>query len=207
MKKIVLSLALGASLLMANESIFGEFGTPKVEKPTMFSADVGLWYITWDQTSTSSSVLESGVNPLDVKYVIDQAPAATLNLNFNWEFVSANMKYYNAKGANGLGFDVALLELIPFINLEARYVKANFKGDYSYTGYNNSTYNGSATFESPLEIIDIIVYPFNNYLGAGYRYNKIDTTANKATNTNNYSLMTEFNTEFHGPYVDVSMSF
>lgn len=324
MKKIVLALFLNVSLLMSTEAIFGEFGTPKEEKLVMFSADVGLWYISWEQTSTSSDFLQTSSDALDTAYNIDKAPAAVLELNFNYDFVSANAEYFNSDGASGLGFDVSLIELIPFINLELRYVKADFEGEYSYSGFNDTSLNGKAKFESPLEIIDIIIYPVNKYIGvgyrtynyempqdfylinnttgsqvvvggengglsdmqykgsfytivldnkkeinsrrnynglvysaicgmgeltpknltyssldvyttdldatfydiqigysmkeqsdggfgygvgAGYRYNKIDTTANKASNADNYSLMTEFNTEFHGPYVDVSISF
>ncbi len=327
MKKIVLSLALGASLLMGTDSIWGEFTTPKDEKPAMISADVGIWNITWDQTSTSADFLQDPSNALGTSYNIDKAPAAVLELNFNYEFVSANAEYFNSDGASGLGFDVALLELIPFINLELRYVKADFEGTLNY----NSTPTTAEfiDFESPLSVLDIIVYPMNKYIGvgyrtyeyempqdvylinnqtnsailggmsdinykgnfftvvldnkkevnsrknynglvfsaifgigeltpetvvnsdfgidaesadflndyledsdstfydiqvgysykvqsdagfgygigAGYRYNKIETTANKASNEDDYSLMTEFNTEFHGPYVDVSVSF
>ena len=317
MKKIVLSLALSASLLMGSESILGEFGTSKTNVPSMFSADVGLWYITWDQTSTATDFLQNSSDALNTAYNIDSAAAAMLDLNFNYEFFSANLEYYNSGDVDGLNFDMALLGLIPYVNVELRYVKANFNGDIDVVRASDGA-TSAGTFESPLEIIDLILYPFNEYigigyrtykyevpqdfyiinnvtgamvpsgsglvdvsyegsfytmavdnkkqvsnrssykglvysatfgigkldpktdgfgtwtaesdatfydiqvgysykikspsgfgygLGAGYRYNKIDTEANTASNADNYSLMTEFNTEFHGPFIDATISF
>ena len=40
---------------------------------------------------------------------------------------------------------------------------------------------------------------------AGYRYNKLEIEANKKEGT--YSLLTEFNTEFHGPYINLVLSY
>ena len=169
MKKIVLTLSFLVSLLAGDDIILGEFGISKDETKSMFSMDLGVWYITWEQTSTSANVLNSGVNPLNVNYNIDKAPSATLEFSFNYEFLSSNLEYFNADGASGFDFDMSLIELIPYLNFEARYVKADFKGVYSYSGYVDPTLDGHAEFESPLEIIDLIVYPFNKYAGFGYR--------------------------------------
>lgn len=304
------------NFLLANESIFGELGRTQDEKPSMFSAEVGLWNITWIQTSTSADFLNNPADAINTTYTIDDSLAVTLKLNFNYEFISANMEYFNSKGATGLGFDVALLELIPYANVELRYVNSNFKGSL-YAKRESDGVVFDQAFESPLNIVDIIVYPFNKYigigyryykyeliedayminnstgnlidsgfmyvnhegtfytlsldnkkevssrknyegmvfsvllgygelesitnlfpaeatapsdalfydlilgysynvqddngygygLGVGYRYNKIYTTANKSTNQYDISVMTEFLTDFHGPYVDVSVSF
>lgn len=311
MKKIVLSIALCATMLMGSESILGEFGTPTLEKPSMINADVGLWYISWDQTSTSAGALNNPTDAITPTYNIDSAPAVVLALNFNYDYLIANAEYYNSDGANGLNLDLTLLKLIPFLNLEFRYVKADFEGNYA------DSLGAELEFKSPLEIIDVIAYPFNEYLGigyrsysyelpqdfylvdksnnlvggvkgwsdmeysgnfftvvldnkkqvssrtnynglvysvilgmgkltpksldydysayladsdakfydvqigysyknksndgfgygigAGYRYNKIETSANKADG--DYSLVTEFDTEFHGPFVDITLSF
>ena len=67
MKKIVLSLALSASLVMASESILGEFGTPEEYKAISgVTLDAGIWYMSWNQTSTSSEMVNDPTKVLDV---------------------------------------------------------------------------------------------------------------------------------------------
>jgi len=315
MRKIALLLALLTSLAYSNQTILGELGTPKQQKQSSISFDAGLWYMTWDQTSTASDILQNSSNALDTTYNIDNTLASVINLNLNYKFLSTNIEYYNGNDVSGLNIGMSLLDLIPFVNIEAKYVKADFKGNItSKTSSTSAVSKGG--FETKLEIIDLMVYPFNKYLGfgyrkydyevpqdlylvnnttgsllssglddlkydgsfytivldnkrlvdaktdynglvyslvygmgtlspqsttdaslnkyytesdaefldillgysyktksnqgfgyglsAGYRYNKIDTSANTS---GEYSLITEFNTEFHGPFVSLSVSY
>ena len=340
MRKIVLSLAVLVSLASASESIIGEFGAPTKHQVSGISLDAGLWYMTWDQTSTASDMLQNSSDALDSTSTIDSAIATAVKLNMNYPYVSANAEYYNGNDIDSFNLDFTLLKLIPFINIEFRYVQSNFNG-YFFTKPSTITTQqaldtnqyADGKFESPLKIIDIIIYPFNEYfglgyrnydyevpqdfylidnttnalatttnapnsgavdikykgsfftlvadnkklvqaksdyngliysaiigygklspssltneyvtlsdaqylntfvsdndatfydisfgysykhksddgfgygLGAGYRYNKIETTANKASNSEGYSLITEFNTEFHGPFIDLTISY
>ncbi|MBU0720437.1 hypothetical protein KJ877_03785 [bacterium] len=315
MKKIALSLAFFASLACGNESILGEFDNSTAQKMSGISFDAGMWYMTWDQTSTASDMLLNSSDALDTTYNIENSPAAVANLNMSYRYLSGNFEYYQNKDISGMNLGLSLLELIPYLNLEFRYVKADFKGDIA-SKLSSGGAISSGTFETKLDIADVIVYPFNEYigfgyrtykyevpqdvyvinnsdgslvaggaglidisyegsfytavldnkrmvdtktnynglvysasfgigklkpkasgyeewitesdaqmfdilvgysyktksdtgfgygLGAGYRYNKIETTANKTSAT--YSLLTEFNTEFHGPFIDVTISY
>ncbi len=319
MKIIIVAtvFALSSNLALANED---QDEDKKTAEP-MFSADIGFWHINWQQTSTSAETLLATSDRINTVYNIEPALAAKLKLSFNYKFISSSTEYFNSDGASGLGVNISLLELVPFVNFELRYLKANFKGKLDAVRQSDSE-RSSAEFESPLEIIDIIVYPFNKTLGIGYRnyqyevpqdvylvnnstgslvtaagvrnmglvdvsyeghfvtlildnkkdvlaqknysgfvysvivgygqlkpktagfdrwmaasdatfhdieigysfnkqtagrfgygidfgyrYSKIETTANQAKNSDNYSLMTEFNTEFKGPFVDIRVSF
>lgn len=318
MKKTLLSLVAIATLacetVSAGESILGEF-SPSASQPSGMVLDVGAWYMTWDQTSTASDMLQNSADALDTTYKIDNSVAALLNLNLNYQYLAGTLEYYQSNDISGFNADISLLHLIPYLNLEFKYVKADFKGDIA-SKLSSGGASSTGDFKTKLDIIDIIAYPFNDYLGlgyrtykyevpqdvyvinnstgalvangaglldinyegsfytavvdnkrlvktktnyngvvysasygigklkpkasgyeqwitesdatmmdvlvgysyktkqndgfgygvgAGYRYNKIDTTANKASGA--YSLLTEFNTEFHGPYVDITMSF
>lgn len=168
MKKIIVTLLATTSLLMSSEAILGEFSTPKNNTPSMFNIKAGLWHINWDQTSTASGALQDPSDAFNTSYKIGSAPAAMIDINLNYGSVTANTEYYNSGNIDGFNFDISLLKYIPFLNLEFRYVKADFKGAFTSTGYVNHA-DAELEFKSPLQIMDVIAYPFNEYIGVGYR--------------------------------------
>ena len=142
-----------------------------------FNLHTGMWYIDWMQTSTSSNILKSSDIGHDVTYEIENPLAMVVNLNLNYRNIFFNLEYYNNReDIDGVDFNLALLDLVPFVNFELRYIKANFAGKFFQKPSNISkeealeTENyASSDFKTPLEIVDMIVYPFNKYIGVGYR--------------------------------------
>jgi len=163
MKKIIALIALTTTI----------FAEDKIN----FNLHTGIWYIDWMQTSTSSDILNPNITGHDVSYTIDNSLAMVLNLNLNYKTLFLDIEYYNNGGAlDGIDFDLSLLDLIPFVNFELRYIKANFEGKFFQKPSNLSKEKAlqtdnyaSSDFETPLEIFDIVVYPFNKYIGVGYR--------------------------------------
>jgi len=179
MKKTLLSVALCASVLTASESIIGEMSpSPEVEK-NMVSFDVGTWYMNWNQTSTSAEMLSDSTQAIDINYNIDSSMAYVLAFKFDYWYLSGGVEYSNNSLGSGseesisnLDLGVALLDYIPFLGVELRYVKADFKGKMSAVDASNTdltTGYGSSIFETKVDIFDIVIYPFNDYIGVGYR--------------------------------------
>lgn len=168
MKKIVLGFLLISNLAVANESILGEFTPSKNDTPTLLNVDVGSWYISWHQKSTSSDFLQYPTDALKTSYNIDDALAWVIKADLHYKYLSAGTKYYNTGRVHGLSSRLSLLKLIPYLNIDFRYTKAHFNGDIT-----SSLKSGGALstgeFNSDLQIMDIVAYPFNDYLGLGYR--------------------------------------
>jgi hypothetical protein len=144
------------------------------------SLDAGAWYMNWKQTSTASGFLKNSSDALDTTYKIDNSVASLVRLNLNYKFLNWNMEYYNnsfssSKKDNIKGLNIALsiLKFIPHMDVEMRYIKTDFQG--TINSKSNSTGEvGSGIFETKLTIMDATVYPFNKYVGVGYRKYKYD---------------------------------
>jgi len=175
MKKIVLSTLLASNLLMASNAILGEVVQNTEESPSMISFDAGMWYMSWNQTSTSADMLKNSSDALDVNYNIDDSMAAQVALKVNYGYLSGSLDYTdsssssdNGDGISSLDVGLALLDYIPFLDVEMRYVKSDFSGSMSAKDSGTGNY-GTSDFTTSVEIYDIILYPFNKYLGVGYR--------------------------------------
>ena len=134
-----------------------------------FTASVGSWYINWDQTSTSDKMLKNQNDSLDVNYDISASVAAVLTLKANYKLLSAKVEYYSTgmtakkdEKISGLNANLSIVDIIPYMDTEFRLSSANFEGSIQ----SNSS-NG--TFKTQVNKFDLIVYPFNKYLGFGYR--------------------------------------
>jgi len=173
MKKIILSIALLTTLVSAEENILGEFGQATEEVENIITFDAGVWYMNWNQTSTSSEMLKNPADAYEMDYNIDSSMATVLALKMSYWFLSGSVEYSNNSFGSGseesisnLDMGVALLDYIPYIDVELRYVKADFKGAMTAV---SASENGSSDFETKVDIFDIIIYPFNDYVGVGYR--------------------------------------
>lgn len=178
---LALSLLLSSGLLMAetNTTQLEEFNEEETEEERNFgfSANIGTWFVGWDQTSTASNMLSNSADALNVNYNINNSMATAVNFHINYGLVSGNMEYYNDinskkdEKTTGASLGLSALDFINNLSTEVRIVKAEFDGQMSGT---LPTANGEATFETELEVMDFILYPYNHYVGLGYRKYKYD---------------------------------
>ena len=162
--KTLLSILVTSSMLNAQD---------------MIGLDVGTWYMSWQQTSQASSMLKDKNDALNVNYNIDNSLAQVVKLNLNYSYLNAKIEYMNntlttskEQTASSFNLGLTLLDLIPYINVELRYVKAEFSGTMSATdnaGVDQNQAYGKGTFDADVDIADVIIYPFNEYVGVGYR--------------------------------------
>jgi len=149
------------------------------------SVDAGAWFIKWDQTSTGADIITNKSDALNVKYTIDDSVAAVATLKANYKLISGKIQYYttqaNAKDneeISGLNMGFSAIDLIPHVSTEVRVVSADFKGKIEATersdGSTAAENPSSGTFTTKLDIFDFIAYPFNKYVGFGYRKYKYD---------------------------------
>ena len=179
MKKVVLSSILLTSMLMGSEALLGEFGVPVAQANAMVTLDAGAWFMNWNQTSTSSSMLSDPSQAIDTQYTIDSSMAAVVSLSVSYWYLSGTVEYSDNSFGSGsedsisnLDIGLALLDYIPYIDVELRYVKSDFKGKMSAkdpSGTDLTTAYGTSNFETKVDIFDLIIYPFNKYVGIGYR--------------------------------------
>lgn len=162
-KKALLSILFSSNVLYAQDIV---------------SLDVGTWYMSWRQTSQASSMLSNDKDALNINYSIDNAIAQTIKMNLNYRYINAKLEYIdsisskNEQKTSSFNLGLSILELIPYLNIELRYVKAKFSGAMSATDNNGIDKNqeyGKGTFDADVDIADIIFYPFNDYVGLGYR--------------------------------------
>ena len=149
------------------------------EKKSGFTLDAGAWLINWDQTSTARDMLTNKSDALIVDYNIDKSVAAVVKLNANYKLISGSLEYYtnnqtakDNEEVSGLNAGLSIINMIPHISTEFRFTSANFKGSILAQESNGTVANeqpSSGTFETELDLFDFIVYPFNNYVGVGYR--------------------------------------
>jgi len=197
MKKMLLISIIGANLLYGvgdlKEKITDEDATfldttyHKIEKkwfntPSGASISVGTWMINWDQKSTSIDMLTNKNSALDVSYDIKSSLATTRGLKANYRLISAKAEYYSTgitakddEEVKGLNIGLSATDLIPYIDTEFRLNSADFKGSIKAKkadGTNVAPSNG--IFKTQLNIFDFIIYPFNKYVGFGYRKYKYD---------------------------------
>jgi len=175
MKKIILSTFVASTILFGSDSILGEFGSSNKKVSNSINLDIGVWNIDWEQTSSSSEMLKDQKDALDVDYSIESSLAFVASLKLNYHSLSGTIEYkdnsFNAGDGgeiNSLNVGLALLDLIPYFTVEARYIKSNFNGAMSAMTQSGTDVS-SGTFSTKLQISDIIIYPFNDYLGFGYR--------------------------------------
>ena len=180
MKKIILSALVSASLLGASEvtsDVTQQESVNDAPKKSILTFNVGAWYMNWNQTSTSSEMLKNSDDALDMTYNIDSSIAYVLSLKFDYAFLSGSVEYSSDTSSGGkdeesgienLDVGLAMIDGIPYLNAEVRYTKSNFQGEMNGKKKSGGEY-ASGNFESKLEIFDLIIYPFNKYVGVGYR--------------------------------------
>ncbi len=136
------------------------------------SVDIGGWYINWTQNSNSGDSFPE--NALNMDYNIEDSVATVLRLRANYKLIPIEFEYYSSgldseKGqeADGFSMGFSLIDMIPNLDVEFNFLKANFRGELkaNYKG----EYPSSGDFETELQILNAIIYPFNQYLGFGYR--------------------------------------
>lgn len=145
------------------------------------SLDVGAWYMMWDQTSDASNRF-SDANRINMKYNIDDSMASFASLKGNYKLISAKLEYISTKPTSGsksddemsaVSFGVFGAGLIPNIDVKIDYVGTKFKGSLEATKVSNND-TSSGTFETDLKIWDFAIYPYNKYVGVGYRKYKYE---------------------------------
>lgn len=182
--KITLAVALCSTLASAIDikSLAGLEIPPLEFDRIGVSASAGAWYINWDQTSNASD--RFGNKAIDTTYDIQSSIAPTVDFQLSYSGIIGNLSYTNSdstagqsngedSGVSALSLGLLVLGKIPYINLDVRYVKANFKGSISANDRETGN-TGVGSFESNLDIYEIIVYPMNRYLGVGYRNYKYE---------------------------------
>lgn len=195
MKKItiLLSILLSSQLLIAENNVSNqinedanisneidedEYSDDELEVQMWnFSANVGMWFMGWGQCSTASKMLKDSTDALRVNYNISDSMATTIKFHVSYDMVSANIKYYNDMNpksnekTTGASLGLSALDFMDNFSTEVRIVKAQFDGKMSGAG---ATASGKATFNSDLAIMDFIIYPYNHYVGLGYRTYKYE---------------------------------
>lgn len=177
--KIALAVTLCSTLTSAMDlkSLAGLEMPPLALDRVGVSASLGAWYINWDQTSNASDSF--GSNAIDVTYDIKDSIAPTVDFKLNYNGMIGNVSYTNSEstspksngedsGINSLSLGLLVLDMIPYVNLDLRYVKANFKGSIFAKDKATGQISDGA-FESDLKIFEAVIYPMNRYLGVGYR--------------------------------------
>lgn len=185
MKKIILSMALCAYAFGASDMNTTEesISSGLKDKKNILSFNVGLWNMNWNQTSTSASMLKDPSDALDMNYNIDSSIAYVLALKFDYAHFNGSIEYSSdtTGSTNGeddesiqnLNVGLSMLDYIPNLNAEVRYTKSNFKGQMNSKDASSGEY-ASSSFETKVDIFDIIIYPFNKYVGVGYRKYKYE---------------------------------
>jgi hypothetical protein len=149
------------------------------------SVSLGTWHVMWDQSSTSSDILTNKNDALNVNYDIEDSLASVLTIKANYRLLAMSLEYYSTgvtakddEEVSGLNLGLTVTDLIPYIDTEFRVNSANFKGSILATeqsdGTTASETPSSGKFETQLNIYDFIIYPFNKYVGFGYRKYKYD---------------------------------
>ena len=189
------------------------------EKESGFTIDAGAWFISWDQTSTGANLITNKSDGLDVKYTINDSVAAVATLRTNYKLISGSLQYYTTKATakdneeiSGLNLGFVAMNFIPNLSTEFRMVKADFKGHIEATERSNGTIAAespsSGTFETQLNIWDFIVYPFNDYVGFGYRKYRYDFPQDMYVMRNSDNLGISrglLNVEYDGSFVTLAV--
>lgn len=176
-KLIKLSLV---ALLSATSAYCADGTKQENLKEFGFDVDVGSWFVGWNQTSNGAKVITNKTEALNVNYNIDDSMAVTTVLKANYKTISAKLEYYTTaitsvknEEISGLNLGVDMLELVPNLGVELRVLRSDFKGHIKATeksdGSVASESPSDGTFSTKLKIDDLIVYPFNDYVGVGYR--------------------------------------
>ena len=145
-----------------------------------FNLEAGGWYIDWEQTSTSSDFVKK--DALDVKYDIDKSIAAVIRgdldifngINGSFEYYTTKLSSNDKKEIKGYNIGLSILDKIPYIDVETKIIKSDFKGSIEAVDTSDESTLSSGTFKTKVNIWDFIVYPFNKYVGVGYRLYKYD---------------------------------
>ena len=173
------------------------------------SANIGTWYMMWDQTSDASE--RFGNDAIKVNYEIEDSPATVAIINGNYKLISATLEYYSneATAKNDEVSNVSLglfaVGLIPNIDFQANYISSQFKGLIDAVRLSDNAV-GSGTFETDLNIWDFVIYPFNKYVGIGYRnYNyEVPQDMYVVNNTTKNVVISGLaNIEYDGSFIEI----
>ena len=184
MKKLTLSLVTSALLT-----------TSSIASDSIVSFDAGVWYMMWNQSDNvgDNSKVSDNVNYADTSYDIDPTVAAVINLKANVAGISGNLEYYNGAISSDSGEDVSgyslgayTNDLLKIVGVQIKATNANFeRGTYKYDYKPASTgVDGVAKFKTKTSITEFNIFPYNDYVGVGYRTYKYELPAQFAVVNN-----------------------
>jgi hypothetical protein len=181
-----------------------------------FTIDAGVWYMMWDQNNDiSNSKVTDHASYAKTDYDIDNTIATVVKLKGNYKLISGSLEYYSGSAStktdedvSSVAFGVFAVGLIPHVNVAFNMTKSTFeRGEYTYD-YKTplDTYDGKALFKTNTTIVEMNIYPYNDYLGIGYRNYQYEVPAQFAVVNNgsvvNVGLM---DTKLNGKFIQLAL--
>lgn len=215
-KIVVLSLLTALSLEAGECNLSGgdSFSLNKIvdkwnNSENALDIEAGGWYTSWTQISKSSKIINNGIK---VNYNIDDTLASVVKIRGQYRLLSGSLKYYNSKNSTGeegsvkgYSFAASALDFLPCLSAEFRLIRASFDGSINAIAPENGA-KSSGTFSTEVKIADIILYPFSNYIGIGYRKYKYDFPLDMyvlENKTKNIIISGLANVEYDGHFFEV----